>query len=49
MSKEFISFEEWCIRNNYNDWINLWDYELNTVIPSEVAYGTRKKILFQMS
>jgi len=36
----FISFEKWCISNNMQHVLDLFDYELNDSVPSEISYGT---------
>ena len=44
------SFEQWCIENNKQDILNLWDYELNNNIkPNEVNYRSKKKYYFKCS
>ena len=43
------SFEQWCVENNKQDVLNLWDYELNEWSPSEIAYGSGKKCWFKCS
>ncbi len=43
----WISFSKWCIDNNRNDILNLWDYELNNCLPSEISYGIAKKFYFK--
>ena len=45
--KNSISFEEWCIDNNYQDVINRWDYELNKLKPDEVGFGSKIKYYFK--
>lgn len=42
----FKSFEEWCIENNRQDYLDLWDYSKNKVSPSEVSYGTKRRYYF---
>jgi len=37
------SFEQWCIKNNRQDILDRWDYELNDCLPSEVNSGTLEK------
>lgn len=32
-----LSFEQWCLDNNHQDWLDLWDYELNEKSPNEVG------------
>ena len=41
------SFDQWCIDNGKEDWLNLWDYELNKCTPKDIAYGTQKKYYFK--
>lgn len=41
------SFKEWCLENNHQDYLNLWDYELNNKKPEEIGYGSSKKIYFK--
>ena len=48
MARKFEkSFYEWCIENNHEDWLELWDYELNECSPKEVGYGSNKKYWFK--
>ena len=48
MSKKFTkSFYDWCVENNHEDWLELWDYELNDCSPKEVGYGSDKKYFFK--
>ncbi len=44
--KKCNSFEQWCIENNRYDLLNRWDYELNTLLPSEVSKSTSKLYWF---
>lgn len=41
------SFEDWCLDNNHQDYLDLWDYELNDKKPSEIAYSSNKKYWFK--
>jgi hypothetical protein len=41
------SFENWCIKNNRQDILARWDYGLNKLNPSEIAYATNKKYWFK--
>jgi hypothetical protein len=41
------SFEQWCIKNDRQDVLDRWDYELNDCKPSEITYGTGKKYYFK--
>ena len=47
MKKDFYSFEQWCKDNKHEDWLDLWDYELNGKSPSEVTYKSGKKCWFK--
>lgn len=42
-----MSFEQWCKDNSRQDFLDLWDYELNNVRPSEVSKGSSKKYYFK--
>lgn len=41
------SFAEWCRDNGHQDWLDLWDYELNDVGPQDVAYKSSQKYWFK--
>lgn len=41
------SFEQWCIDNNQQDILNMWDYNLNDCKPSEICYSTPKRYYFK--
>ena len=41
------SFEQWCNENERQDLLDRWDYEKNTLPPSEVSYASAKKIYFK--
>ena len=43
----FKTFEQWCIENDRQDILDLWDYELNDKLPSEVPAGTKVKYFFK--
>lgn len=45
--REFYSFEQWCIDNDRNDLMELWDYELNCDKPSTVSFRSNKKYYFK--
>jgi len=45
--KKFISFEEWCINNNHEDYLNRFDLELNDCKPFEISFATNKKYYFK--
>lgn len=41
------SFEQWCIDNNRQDILCRWDYDLNTLKPSEIKHATTYKQYFK--
>lgn len=41
------SFKQWCIENEKEDILNIWDYELNKCTPNEIGYGSNKKYYFK--
>jgi hypothetical protein len=43
------TFKQWCIENNQEDILKLWDYNLNKYKPDEVSYGTTIKCWFKCS
>ena len=47
MMKIKYSFEQWCLDNNHQDYLDLWDYELNDFGPAEVTYRSGKKCWFE--
>ena len=50
MAKVKYSFAQWCRDNGHEDWLDLWDYELNNVGPEDVAYKSScKKYWFKCS
>lgn len=42
-----ISFYEWCKNNNHDDWIELWDYDLNKYDIHEVGAFSHLYIFFK--
>ena len=46
-TKVKYSFAQWCRDNKHEDWLDLWDYELNNISPDEVAYRSGKKYWFK--
>ena len=42
-----ISFYQWCIENNRQDILELWDYDLNDFKPDEVGYTSNIKCWFK--
>ena len=46
-TKVKYSFTQWCRDNNHQDWLDLWDYELNEIDPEEVAFRSGKKYWFK--
>ena len=48
MGKIKKSFYDWCMENGKEEWLELWDYELNGgCTPKDIAYGTQKKYFFK--
>lgn len=47
MRKIKYSFEDWCNDNNRRDLLDLWDYELNNIPPSEVSFGSEQQYWFK--
>lgn len=47
MTKVKYSFAQWCRDNGHEDWLDLWDYELNDCSPENVAYKSNKKYWFK--
>ena len=47
MAKFTKSFYDWCIDNEKEEWLNLWDYEKNDCTPKDISYGSTKKIFFK--
>ena len=41
------SFYNWCIKNNRQDLLLRWDYELNYCSPKDITYGDRNKYWFK--
>lgn len=41
------SFYDWCHKNNHMDWLNWWDYDLNTLSPQEVSYCSHNSFYFK--
>ena len=48
MAKFTKSFYDWCIENGKEDWLALWDEELNGgCTPKDVSYASNKKYYFK--
>ncbi len=41
------SFYEWCLENNKQDYLKLWDYNLNNEKPEQVSYCSNLKYWFK--
>ena len=41
------SFYDWCIENGREEWLELWDDELNKCTPKDVTYGSTKECWFK--
>lgn len=42
-----ISFGEWCKENNHQDFINLWDYDLNQKSPFDISITDKNMYYFK--
>ncbi len=48
MGRKIInSFYDWCIENSHQDYLDLWDYDLNDVDPKDIGSTTSKKYFFK--
>ena len=48
MRKFKKSFYDWCVENGKEDWLDLWDYELNGgCTPKDISYGSTKTYFFK--
>ena len=47
MAKVKYSFAQWCRDNEHEDWLDLWDCELNDCSPEDVSYGSAEKCWFK--
>lgn len=45
--KNSKSFEKWCIENNKQYILDVWDYELNNCQPNEILFSTATKYYFK--
>ena len=41
------TFEDWCIKNNREDLLERWDYELNNNTPNKITCNSGKKFYFK--
>lgn len=41
------NFEEWCIENKHQDFLDRWDYGKNKILPSDISYTSHEKIYFK--
>lgn len=41
-----ITFENWCLKNNRQDILDRWNYELNKIKPNKITYKSTKKYWF---
>jgi hypothetical protein len=46
-SPSWKSFEDWCLENDRQDLLNLWDYDLNNKMPNEVSCCTADLYYFK--
>ena len=42
-----MSFYDWCIKNNRQDLLDRWDYELNKQSPDSISWATNEKVYFK--
>ena len=42
-----MSFKDWCIETNHQEFLERWDYELNKYTPEIVSYKSEYKIYFK--
>lgn len=47
MNKKQMTFYDWCIENNKQNYLIFWNYDENEKSPSEYSYGSSAKILFK--
>ena len=47
MKKYAYSFGQWCRNNNHEDYLTLWDYELNNIDPETISYSSSIKAFFK--
>lgn len=45
--KQWVSFEDWCLKNSKLSILNRWDYELNNYKPSDITWGSGNKYYFK--
>lgn len=41
------SLYDWCIENNRNDILNLWDYDKNEITPHDISFSSSKDFYFK--
>ena len=46
MTKNKTSFYNWCINNNREDFLEMWDYESNDINPKDISFGSEYKAIF---
>ena len=49
LRKGSLSFYNWCMQNNHQEYLNLWDYEQNEIDPNNISYSTSNKYYFKCS
>lgn len=42
-----LNFYDWCIKNDRQDLLSRWDYELNKCNPEDIRYGSGKNMYFK--
>lgn len=43
------SLYDWCIENNRNDILELWDYDKNDITPKDISFSSSKDYYFKCS
>lgn len=46
-STKWKSFKDWCVENNRQDLLDLWDYELNGKVPDQISCCTADSYYFR--
>lgn len=46
-TKDKETFEQWCLKNNHHDYLELWDYELNDKTPKTVCKSSLEEFYFK--
>lgn len=44
-----LSFYDWCVQNERQDLLDMWDYEMNNCNPEDISYGSGRDMYFKCS